>query len=138
MALDPITGGLNLIGGIVDAVSKANQKDLEALKVSLKADMEVHKTNQQEAGHPSVFVAGWRPFIGWTCGVGICYAFLLQPLLSWASTTFGITAPPALDTGVLTSIVAAMLGMGGMRMYEGLQGVKRSTWGNNENDEEAE
>lgn len=99
----------------------AQQKDLANLNAEvslLVAQLEVNKT---EAGHKSVFVAGWRPFIGWVGGLAMAYQFVLYPLMIWAAAIFGspeFDAPPVLDSGALFSIVTAMLGIGSMRSYD--------------------
>ena len=49
------------------------------------------KVNQQEAAHKSIFVAGWRPFIGWVCGVSLAYHFILAPLIEWILVLSGNT-----------------------------------------------
>jgi len=70
-----------------------------------------------------VFVAGWRPFIGWVCGCGFLWAFIGQPLFEWAVKLNGLTIePPHLLTDNLMEIVIAMLGMGTLRTFEKLQG----------------
>jgi hypothetical protein len=72
--------------------------------------------NAQEARHRTVFVAGWRPFIGWVCGVALAYNFVLRDLLIW---WFGVdTAPPALQMEHLMTVLIGMLGLGGMRTFE--------------------
>lgn len=87
-----------------------------------KAQAEV---NLQEAQSPSVFVAGWRPFIGWVCGFGCAYSFLMQPVLSWISGWFGGHALPSLEVGQLMPLVLGMLGLGTLRTVEKVQGVER-------------
>jgi hypothetical protein len=133
MAFDPWTAGMQLVDTVVSRIwpdpTEQEKMKLEALKTTMASEMAIHATNQAEARHPSLFVAGWRPFIGWMGGVGIGYAFLVQPLASWVAALSGAPALPALDTGVLTTIVMTMLGFGGMRTYEKMQGVSRSTWG---------
>lgn len=124
------------IAGLVDTVvkriwpdaSEVEQAKLEALKVALEAEMAIHETNKAEAQHPSIFVAGWRPFIGWICGIGLAYQFLLQPLASWVSTMAEIPVPPVIDLGSLIALLGGMLGLGVARTAEGMKGVKRSTW----------
>lgn len=130
--VDPFTAGLSLVDSVVsriwpDATEEEKMK-LEALKVSMASELAIHKTNQAEAQHPSLFVAGWRPFIGWCGGLGVAYSFIVQPFGSWLAAAKGLPALPLLDTSVLMSLVMTMLGFGGMRMYEGLKGVKRSNW----------
>jgi len=62
--------------------------------------------------------------VGWTCVVGLLYTFLLRPLLAWASGMIDIPVPPMLDMGDLFTLLAGMLGLGGMRTFEKLNGVQ--------------
>lgn len=87
-----------------------------------KGQLEV---NAVEAASASMFVAGWRPAVGWTCVVGLLYTFLLRPLLSWLSGMIDIPVPPMLDMGDLFTLLAGMLGLGGMRTFEKLNGVAK-------------
>jgi hypothetical protein len=64
-------------------------------------------TNTAEAANPSIFVSGWRPFIGWVCGLGFVYT-IFQPLLHM----------PAIDTANIVAILGGMLGLGTMRSVE--------------------
>lgn len=133
MAFDPWTAGMELVDTVVKRIwpdpTEQEKMKLEALKTTMASEMAIHATNQAEAQHPSLFVAGWRPFIGWMGGLGLGYAFLVQPLASWAAGVFGTQPLPTLDTSVLTTVVMTMLGFGGMRTYEKMQGVSRSAWG---------
>ena len=71
------------------------------------------------AGQPSLFVAGWRPTIGWVCALALTWAFLLQPAALWVVTTFGLgVAVPAMVTDHLLELVLAMLGIAGLRTFE--------------------
>lgn len=80
--------------------------------------------NQVEAGHQSIFVSGWRPFIGWVCGAGLAWAFLVGPLLTWVLPVMGMaTVMPVLQMEYLLELVAAMLGLGALRSFEKLKGV---------------
>lgn len=85
------------------------------------------KINEQEAKHGSIFVAGWRPAIGWICGGGIAWNFILQPLIMWVAFVFGadLGNAPALDVGPLMVLLGGMLGLGGLRTYEKRLGVAR-------------
>lgn len=83
--------------------------------------------NLKEAESPSMFVAGWRPAVGWLCIAGIAYAALLQPIVTWISSLFGGPALPTVDAAALTSLLLALLGIGGMRSYEKVQGVSRDS-----------
>ena len=114
---------LNVVAGIIDKV--ADKIDDFTLDKAEKAQLiqEINKAqievNKVEANSSSLFVAGWRPFVGWTCGVALCYHFVLQPFLTFVLYSFGqqITLP-TFDMGTLTTILMGMLGLGGLRSYE--------------------
>ena len=74
------------------------------------------KINEIEAGHRTVFVAGWRPFIGWVCGVALAYNFVIRDLFIWITKT--TDAPPALQVEHLMTVLLGMLGLGGLRTFE--------------------
>lgn len=72
--------------------------------------------NKVEAQHRTIFVAGWRPFIGWVCGVALAYNFVLRDLLIWLIGPEQV--PPALQMEHLMTVLIGMLGLGGMRTFE--------------------
>tara|TARA_E500000331_G_scaffold330625_1_gene352334 strand:- start:80 stop:460 length:381 start_codon:yes stop_codon:yes gene_type:complete len=74
------------------------------------------KINEIEAGHRTVFVAGWRPFIGWVCGIALAYNFVIRDLFIWITKT--ADAPPALQMEHLMTVLLGMLGLGGLRTFE--------------------
>ena len=77
------------------------------------------KINVAEATHRSVFVAGWRPFVGWVCGFGLLYAVLLEPLLRFIFTVNGWDSTfPIIDTTITMQVLFGMLGLAGFRSYE--------------------
>jgi hypothetical protein len=77
------------------------------------------KINEIEAGHRSIFVAGWRPFIGWICGFALAYNFVIRDLFIWILQPQEI--PPALQMEHLMTVLLGMLGLGGLRTYEKLK-----------------
>lgn len=80
--------------------------------------------NQVEAANSSIFVAGWRPFIGWVCGAGLAWAFLAAPIIGWLLPAFGVVAVmPPIQTEYLLELVVAMLGLGALRSFEKMKGV---------------
>mgnify|MGYP003113946073 FL=1 len=114
---------LNVVASIIDKV--ADKIDDFTLDKAEKAELiqEINKAqlevNKVEAGHTSLFVAGWRPFVGWTCGIALCYHFVLQPFLVFLLYSFGYqVALPQFDMTTLTTILMGMLGLGGLRSYE--------------------
>ena len=74
--------------------------------------------NKMEAQHRTVFVAGWRPAIGWVCAFALAYNFVIRDLLVWYMGPE--TAPPALQMEHLMTVLLGMLGLGGMRTFEKL------------------
>jgi hypothetical protein len=132
MSLDPFSAGMTLADTVIKRIwadpSEAEKNKLEALSIAMASELAIHETNKTEAQHPSLFVAGWRPFIGWCGGLGVAYAFIVQPFGSWVAAVLDQPALPVLDTGVLTTVVFTMLGMGGLRTYEKMQGTSRTTW----------
>ena len=114
---------LNVVAGIIDKVADKiddftldKEEKAQLIQEINKAQIEVNKV---EANSNSLFVSGWRPFVGWTCGVALCYHFVLQPFLTFVLYSFGqqITLP-TFDMGTLTTILMGMLGLGGLRSYE--------------------
>ena len=72
----------------------------------------------------ALFVAGWRPLIGWICGASLAWQFVVMPMGLWSAAVFGVhlPTPPSLD-GMLWELMFAMLGMGGLRTFEKIRGV---------------
>ena len=104
-----------------------HQLVMEILRTGL-AQMEVNKT---EAEHPSVFVAGWRPAVGWVCALALFWHFILYDLLNWVRLAFlqDMPEPPALGgSETLVTVHLSMLGLGGLRTVEKLKGVSRDKW----------
>ena len=96
-----------------------------AMDGELKQTIAQLEINAREAAHPSVFVAGWRPFFGWAGGAGFVYATILQPLLAWAAVIKGWPAPPSLNLDLLWVVVTGMLGIGGLRTFEKTKNVTK-------------
>jgi hypothetical protein len=119
--LDMIGNIISKVADNVDRFTLDKQEKAELIAEINKAQLEVNKV---EAGHTSMFVAGWRPFTGWVCSFALLYHFILQPLLTFVLYTFGNEIVlPTFDMGTLTTVLLGMLGLGGMRSFEK---VKRS------------
>lgn len=105
-----------------------NEFSLKLLSALQTADMSQVKVNEEEAKNPNIFVAGWRPFIGWICGVALVYQFLFYPLAVYAASFISEEAvtrllnAPKLDNN-LWELLFAMLGLGAMRSFEKVKGV---------------
>ena len=89
-----------------------------------KGQLEINKA---EASHRSIFVAGWRPFVGWTCGIALAYHFVIAPLVLFAAAFAGVEIPtlPEFDMGSLLTVLMGMLGLGGLRTFEKFKGVSK-------------
>ena len=91
-----------------------------------EANLAQVEINKVEAASQNMFVAGWRPFVGWTCGVALLYHFLLLPLLHFILKATGNEVElPEFDFSHLSTILMGMLGLGSLRTYEKLRGVSR-------------
>ena len=118
---------LPTIGKVLDKIipdknaRQAAQLALEAAEQRGELDLLMGQleVNKVEAAHKSLFVAGWRPFIGWVCGVGLLYNVILSPFLDiWFEM-------PVVDPAMLYPVLMGMLGLGGMRSFEKVKGVSR-------------
>ncbi|ADJ61756.1 hypothetical protein G5B88_01140 [Herbaspirillum seropedicae] len=96
-------------------------KELERQLQLMLAQSDV---NREDARSGSNFRGGWRPFIGWVCGLGLAYQFLLRPLANGVLAVRGHGMPmPELDTNTLMALVTGMLGFGGLRTFEKQRGL---------------
>lgn len=82
-----------------------------------------NEINKIEAANSNIFVSGWRPFIGWVCGGALALQLVVAPLVMWGATASGRPVKlPVMETELLTTMLVGMLGLGGMRTVEKLQG----------------
>ncbi|MGL5753212.1 MAG: 3TM-type holin [Paraclostridium sp.] len=112
---------------IVDPIEKAKiDLQLENLNQALINGQLL--INQEEAKHPSLFVSGWRPFIGWVCGTALAFQFLVTPILMWVCLALNVVIPipPTLDLGNLMTILGGLLGLGTLRTFEKVKKVERN------------
>lgn len=127
--------GKGLINRFFPDPSQAAAAQLELLKMAqtgelaqLAAEAEIAKAqitvNQAEASSGNLFVAGWRPFIGWTCGAAFAYKFVLAPAAAFALTAAGHPIElPVLDFTEMSTVLLGMLGIGALRTVEKVKGV---------------
>ena len=126
-----------MIDKLIEPISKildkfVADKDLKA-KLQHELNTELHKANMAqlevnkvEAAHKNMFVAGWRPFVGWCCASALAYHFILQPILVFVLSISGYqVALPEFDMSSLMTVLLGMLGLGGMRTLEKVQKVSR-------------
>ena len=91
---------------------------------ALLAQLEINKA---EAASGSLFKGGWRPFVGWVCGIAFAYHFVLQPLLIFVLIVFNVNIPelPEFDMSTLLTTLGGLLGIGGLRTYEKKSGLTK-------------
>ena len=101
----------------------ATMSERHAQEVVL-AQLEINKA---EAASGSVFKGGWRPFIGWVCGLAFAYHFIAQPVIIFITAYLGVTLPdlPEFDMASLMTVLGGMLGIGGLRTYEKQKGLTK-------------
>lgn len=121
-----LDGAGNLAKDIRSAITgdmppeKAAELEARAQELEAKVRTAQMEVNRAEARHSSIFVAGWRPAIGWCGALALFYQFLARPLL----LAFTAADMPSIETGAIWPIVAGMLGLGGMRSWEKGRGVQ--------------
>jgi hypothetical protein len=132
MALDPVTAVLDIGGKLIDRMwpdpAQAATAKLELIKLQQSGDLAQMtgqlEINKVEAANANIFVSGWRPAIGWVCALALLYQYLVRPLAVAVFAAIGHPLPvmPGLDEN-LWQLMMAMLGMGGLRTFEKVQGV---------------
>jgi hypothetical protein len=104
-----------------EAQQAGELQELSATWDNAKAQLAV---NQVEAASESLFVSGWRPAIGWICGVAFAYKFIVAPFLAFLLVVFGHkVAPPEIDFAEMLPVLFGLLGLGGMRTWEKVKGA---------------
>lgn len=133
MAFDPVSAVLDIGGKIIDRVwpnpEERDKAKLALLQLQQQGELTQItgqlEVNKAEAISQSVFVSGWRPFIGWICGCALAYQFIVGPLVTWGSAITGHAniIAPVLNFGDLLTLLGGMLGLGTLRTYEKVQGA---------------
>lgn len=114
---DPIES----VGKTLDELFTSDDERNQARIIFAKLQTEINKV---EAGHRTIFVAGWRPYIGWVCGTALGWHFIVYDIVNWiCATWYPHVAPPELaSTESLMVLVTSLLGLGGMRTFEKYNG----------------
>lgn len=135
-----ISGAIGPVANLIDELFTSDEERLskqEALeRLRQIPGIAQVKLNTVEAAHRTIWVAGWRPFIGWTGGSVIAYHFILQPMAQYGIRIYAALHPeaaglaeiadlPTLDTGPIFALIMGMLGMGGLRSWEKNKGLAK-------------
>ena len=121
---DPITAVFKGIDSLFTSDEEKLIAEQIKIKILQKPDLMQIELNKIEAQHRSVFVAGWRPFLGWIGGGAMAYQFIIRDLMAWGLSIYdkSIPIPPDLDISDLMTLLMALLGFAGMRTYEKIKG----------------
>lgn len=132
----------DFLNGVLKRVFPEKMSELDAAKMQQELTMALVRgefepvmaqlrVNEAEARHDSIFVAGWRPFIGWVCGSALAYHFIGQPSLAFVITLFRWEAPPlpVFDMSQLMTVLLGMLGVTAARTYEKVKGAAERATG---------
>ena len=125
MALDPVTAGLGLVDTVINKIwpdkSEQEKQQLAAAVSLVQGQLAI---NQVEASNPSVFVSGWRPAIGWVCGMACAWNWVGLKVALFVAAYLGheLKLAPA-DIGEMMPVLLGMLGLGGLRTAEKINGV---------------
>jgi hypothetical protein len=141
MSFDPISALLDLGKSAIDKIwpdpiRRAEEiRKLEELRQAgdlarmsaevqlLVSQMEINKT---EAASKNLFVSGWRPFVGWVCGIGLAYVSIIEPVMRFIATMRGYEGVfPVIDTTLTMQVLIGMLGLGVMRTGEKIKKVNK-------------
>lgn len=126
---------INPVAEIIDRVIPDKTQAAQAKAALLQTEVQGQlasavaqlQTDSAEAANKSVFVAGWRPFVGWICGIAFGYAFVVQPFLTFVlvacKINFDASKIPQLNLAVMSPVLMGMLGLGAMRSYDKTQGT---------------
>jgi phenylpyruvate tautomerase PptA (4-oxalocrotonate tautomerase family) len=125
--VQPVTG---LLDKFIEDKDQKNQLAHEISTMAARHAQELAKgqleINKAEAQSRNVFIAGWRPFIGWTCGVAMAYNYVIHPILMFTLAQFNyLVAIPALDLSEMMPVLMGMLGLGGLRSFEKYKGISK-------------
>ena len=128
--LSLIETGVGMIDKLIPDRKAAKKAKAEMERLLVEAEnagrLGQIEINKMEAAHQSLFVAGWRPGIGWACAIGIAWLFVVQPIASWLMiVTGGVDSLPHFPTEYVMEMTLAMLGMGGLRTFEKMRGIAR-------------
>ena len=126
--IGPVTGILDKVIEDKDQKAKlAHELATMADKLSHEQQLAQIEVNKAEAASGSLFKGGWRPFIGWVCGIAFGYHFVVQPIIVFVVALVGVNIPelPEFQMNTLLTVLGGMLGIGSLRTYEKQKGLTK-------------
>ena len=121
---------IEAVGRVLDGLFTSDKERLSKTaalaRVAQQPALVQAEINKIEAAHRSVFVSGWRPFIGWSCGVALAWSYVVTPILHFGLAQAGLLVDlPAMDMSEMMPVLMGMLGLGGLRTFEKFKGVTK-------------
>ena len=125
---------LPLVGEVIDRVvpdkngnAKAKREIEQTLATAaMKGQLGQLEINKIEAGHRSIWVAGWRPCCGWICASALGFHFIVAPIVQWAGSLWGFNLPlPNFNMDALLYVLGSLLGIAGLRTFEKHKGLPK-------------
>ena len=115
-----ILGASDIVKDVGDAIDKTFTSDDERMEAHRKWDELQVGLNIEEAKSRNLFLAGWRPFLGWSFAIGISLHVVVMPMIQWVCTLCGLAEIPlpAFPTELMMEVIFGMLGLSGLRTYE--------------------
>jgi len=116
------------LGGVNKILDTVVTTSVERGKIDIEFNKLQTQINELEAGNGSLFVSGWRPFVGWVCGVGVGFNFVLRPIFNYILLVFYPDVPimESLSMAQLIPLLTGMLGFGAIRTYEKVKNKHRN------------
>ena len=133
-AASPLVNGLfSLVDDLFTTQEEKDQAKLKIMELQQSGALAQMAVNSNEAKHRSIFVAGWRPAVGWICALAFGWSFFIGPIFKTVYATVSVIAGtpvdlsgfPEPDMSEMTPVLMGMLGLGAMRTWEKQKGVAR-------------
>ena len=118
--IDGAKGVADIVDKFMETPDEKRAAEIVNRKLQQKPDELQVEINKIEAGHRSMFVAGWRPAVGWICVSALAWGWIIAPVLQFFYPNYKM---PAIEVGEAISLIMAMLGMGALRTYEKKSGL---------------
>jgi len=123
---DAVAAGLKVLDKFIPDPAARAEAEAELRDALMRWDAAQLEVNKAEAAHRTIFVAGWRPWIGWTCGAAFSLHFVILPVAYVVAGMLKIEMPSlSFDMETLLTVLFGLLGLGGLRTFEKMKGVAK-------------